>query len=49
LLNSGRQLEVTLSLNCHAAPDYVMQSRTYDEVDFANSDRVDVCRVRLED
>ena len=41
--------EVTLSLNCDAGPDYVMQSRTYDEVNFANSERVDVCRVRLED
>ena len=49
LLNFGRQLEVTLSLNCDAAPDYLMQSRTYDEMNFANSVGVGVCRVRLED
>ncbi len=47
LLDFGRQLgDVTLSLNCDAAPDYLMQSRTNDEVDFANSEKVGVCLVR---
>ena len=46
LLDFEQQLGVALSLSGDAAPDYLMQSRTYDEVNFANSEKVPVYLVK---
>ena len=48
LLDFGQQLGVVLSLSCDAAPDYLMQFRTYDEVNFDNSKKVPVYLVKSE-
>jgi hypothetical protein len=46
LLEFGRQLGVELSLNGDAASDYLMQSRTLQEVNFAASKKLPVYVVR---